>query len=463
MPLKKKRSKKRVRARRAPSFASKPLAPSKQSSKSRRVQTGLVPLAPGPVTNVSTPKFAEPVYSTNATEFVDTASDRQYLSQLGTTTPLPVPPPTRADLTPENLAIDLEDVWSGVDAERLASSIDKKRIVFHAVGDTGPIHSPGTLTAVVERMLSDFKGELPEDVPAFCYHLGDVVYYFGESEYYYDQFYEPFHDYGAPIFAIPGNHDGIVYSGDKEKSLDAFIRNFCAPSWQKTTESGNLQRTAMTQPAVYFRLDATPLVKVIGLYSNVLEHFGVISDQGNAQWKVGSSQTAFLTAQLTKLKKEEFQGAVIIAVHHPPFTSNSAKSSSPEMLKDIDTACEAAQFWPHAVLSGHAHNYQRFTRVDSGRETPYVVCGCSGHNPLQAFKSTKGGTSVRTPASQKPGPFGSIRLENRLEKYGYLRVVVTSTMLSIEFYDIDTATGAKSPVDVVNVNLTTRKLVAQRP
>jgi hypothetical protein len=31
------------------------------------------------------------------------------------------------------------------------------------------------------------------------------------------------------------------------------------------------------------------------------------------------------------------------------------------MLADIDSACTAAGVWPHAVFSGPAHNYQRFT------------------------------------------------------------------------------------------------------
>ena len=46
--------------------------------------------------------------------------------------------------------------------------------------------------------------------PAFFFHLGDVIYNFGEADYYYDQFYEPFRAYDRPIFAIPGNHDGAV-------------------------------------------------------------------------------------------------------------------------------------------------------------------------------------------------------------------------------------------------------------
>ena len=75
-------------------------------------------------------------------------------------------------------------------------------------------------------------GRRRRPAPAFFFHLGDVVYNFGEGQYYYDQFYEPFRDYDRPIFAIPGNHDGMVF-GDRPDvprvpTLTAFLRNFCA-------------------------------------------------------------------------------------------------------------------------------------------------------------------------------------------------------------------------------------------
>ncbi len=41
-------------------------------------------------------------------------------------------------------------------------------------------------------MVSDFDEANAADIPSFFFHLGDVVYYFGESSYYYDQFYEPY-------------------------------------------------------------------------------------------------------------------------------------------------------------------------------------------------------------------------------------------------------------------------------
>jgi hypothetical protein len=89
-------------------------------------------------------------------------------------------------------------------------------IVFHAVGDTGGVKEPSHQFAVADALTADLAGKTWQTgLPAFFYHLGDVVYYFGQELYYYDQFYDPYRNYNAPIFAIPGNHDGLLYSGEK--------------------------------------------------------------------------------------------------------------------------------------------------------------------------------------------------------------------------------------------------------
>ena len=64
-------------------------------------------------------------------------------------------------------------------------------IVFHTVGDTGGVHSPQFQFAVADAMAADSNSGA-----AFWYHLGDVVYYFGEATYYYDQFFEPYRGCG---------------------------------------------------------------------------------------------------------------------------------------------------------------------------------------------------------------------------------------------------------------------------
>jgi hypothetical protein len=87
--------------------------------------------------------------------------------------------------------------------------------------------------------------------------LGDVIYSFGEAQYYYDQFYDPYRNYPVPIFAIAGNHDGMVPNSSVE-SLAAFVENFCQAGNppHRTPESGELARTAQVQPGVYYTLEA---------------------------------------------------------------------------------------------------------------------------------------------------------------------------------------------------------------
>src|SRR5258706_12044569 len=145
-----------------------------------------------------------------------------------------------------------------------------------------------------------------------------MVYNLGEAQYSYDQFYEPFRNYPAPIFAIPGNHDSFVVPGTAEghKPLDTFQRNFCATQHVITPEAGSLHRTAMTQPGVYFTLDA-PFVRIIGLFSNALEDPGVISSEGGKWPGVPDVQLEYLEAQLQRVLDDHYKGAVLLAVHHP--------------------------------------------------------------------------------------------------------------------------------------------------
>jgi hypothetical protein len=81
----------------------------------------------------------------------------------------------------------------------------------------------------------------------------------------------------------------------------------------------------MTQSGVYFTLDA-PFVRIIGLFSNALEDPGVISSE-NGKWaKIPDIQLDYLEAQLARIKNESYSGAVILAMHHPPFSYASSQT-----------------------------------------------------------------------------------------------------------------------------------------
>ena len=135
-----------------------------------------------------------------------------------------VPEPTGNAVEP---VLTLAQVYGSAGAAKTQAITAAGQIVFHCVGDTGSVTGPETQNLVADKMVTDFDEANAADVPSFFFHLGDVVYYFGEGAYYYDQFYEPYRNYPAPIIAIPGNHDGVVWQADPAPTLQAFLRNFC--------------------------------------------------------------------------------------------------------------------------------------------------------------------------------------------------------------------------------------------
>jgi Calcineurin-like phosphoesterase len=394
------------------------------------------------------PQFGQPAPSPDPTGFKVPVTDQGDYSKVNATLLQPVPPPTVPAVEP---ILELQEVFGSAGAAKIAALEQAGQIVFHAVGDTGSVKGPSSQSLVADKMVSDFTEDDPADVPTFFFHIGDVVYNFGEAQYYYDQFYDPYRDYPAPIIAIPGNHDGEIYAGDPRPTLDAFLRNFCSASPEHTPEGTGLVRTSMIAPGVFFTLDA-PFVRILGLYSNVLEDPGVISSEGVKSSLVTDQQLNFLTAALTRAKS--FSGAVIVAVHHPPFTYGTNHSGSPIMLQDLDKASQSAGFWPHAYLSAHSHNYQRYTRAVAGIDIPYLVAGGGGHNVVK-LQTSGNGTALRTPMKVNP----TLTLENYDDiNYGYLRIVVDTLNLRIEYHPASDGAGAKTPNDTVTVNLKTRAL-----
>ena len=361
-----------------------------------------------------------------------------------------------------------------------------KQIVFHSFGDSGASAASKykNEVRVTDQVTSDIHSTTGADQPAFLFHLGDLVYNFGESKYYYDQFYDPFRNYSAPILAIPGNHDSFVVPGtpDDALPLDIFQRNFCSTAPAVTPEAGSLHRTSMTQPGVYFTLDA-PFVRIIGLFSNALEDPGVISSEDGKWSHVPDTQLEYLKAQLTKIKSDEYSGAVLLAVHHPPFSyepppasggTSGGHYSSPNMLRQIDTICAAVGVYPHAFISGHAHNYQRYTRTvnfgGSSYDVPFVVCGSGGHN-INALVQSSAGKPAAEPANGADVSYleispavsvGGLLLERYNDvNYGYLRIRVDASQVQIGYHEAGSGKSApQSRIDMVTVDLKSHQMVS---
>jgi hypothetical protein len=386
----------------------------------------------------------------------DAYADDSGIAATPVTEPIP-----KSWKTPEEMS--LSDILGAQAVQQIQSA---GKIVFHSIGDTGGIKEPSHQFAVADAMTGDIsEATYSSGRPAFCYHLGDVVYYFGQERYYFDQFYDAYRDYDAPIFAIPGNHDGEMFPKEQAQySLQAFYGNFCSKAPVKDPSAKGFSRTTMTQPGVYFTLNA-PFAKIVGLYSNTGESTGVISDA-----TTGTAQLTFLSSQLQEAAGQRAQKnsppfALILAVHHPPFTLSAGQFPSPAMLAQIDQACQQAKIWPDIVLSGHAHLYERYTRTLPSQYTkiasvksfqiPYVVAGNGGYLQLSKTRLGKNGSDPQPGAPGTDGKGNPLTLNvYNNTTYGFLRLTVSPSSILLESLGVDESSGKTSPIDTFTVDLT---------
>jgi hypothetical protein len=213
-------------------------------------------------------------------------------------------------------------------------------------------------------------------------------------------------------------------------------------------------RTTMTQPGAYFVLTA-PFARIIGLYSNTGESVGVLSNT-----TIGDAQITFLNQQLAAAlaarqadTANKNPQALILAVHHPPFTGSSQHFPSAAMLAQIDSCCQAAGIWPDLVLSGHAHLYERYTRTmkADGRQIPYVVAGNGGYYNLSKMKvNSSGAKPTASQHSEPDGQGNTITLDQFNDtEYGFLRITVNARQIQVDSLavkDTQTTTTPTTPI-----------------
>jgi predicted phosphodiesterase len=337
------------------------------------------------------------------------------------------------------------NLQSMLDPNTLRQIADADQLVFHSVGDTGGVTTPTYIDGVAHFMECDMNLMNPPDRPSFFYHLGDVVYYAGESANYWPEFYEPYLNYNAPIVAIPGNHDGDVNPATKDTSLQAFVRNFCAQSAVISPDNLEAPRRTMTQPNVFWTLD-TPLVTIIGMYSNCPEG-GQVSDT-QRQWFV------------SELEAADKKRPIILAIHHPIYSAYGPHPGSTRLKMLLEESCQDAKRAPDVVLTGHVHNYQRFSApLLDKKDVPFIVAGAGGYKK----KLHVLGASFHNALNQKKLP---VQVDNEPEllenfndwQHGYLRVTVTLKKIRVDYIAVpDPSLSPKNqilaPYDSVEVDL----------
>jgi hypothetical protein len=316
----------------------------------------------------------------------------------------PLPPPT--GVAPYHLSLDRI-----VSADAMAEIQQVKRMAFHIVGDTGGVKAPQAQQIVAMHMENDVQNAASGVHPAFFYHLGDVVYYYGEAANYYSQFYEPYILYPLPIVSIPGNHDGDLLD-TSVSSLAAFVENFCAKEAHITPQAGDSTREAEIQPNVYWTLEA-PFVTIIGIYTNVPEG-----------GQLDGEQIAWLEGEFADAPQDK---ALLLALHHPIYSADRLHSGSTYMEQMLEQVVQKTKRYPDAVFAGHVHNYQRFTRAIDGRQIPYIVAGAGGYWHLHAMQPGPNGAALQVPFEVEPG----ITLESYCDdRHGFMRLEVTDQVLT---------------------------------
>jgi hypothetical protein len=184
------------------------------------------------------PVFHEPVFSEDGVSSDPTAfsiphpSDTAVYKQIGDLSKKDVVAVPKSRIADDQM-FSLVEAYGSIGAQVVKKITAAGSIAFHALGDSGASNAgkyPSELRVADQVTLDTASTAAEKGRAAFLYHLGDVVYNFGEAQYYYDQFYEPFRNYPAPIFAIPGNHDSFVVPGTKPAALPlvTFQRNFCS-------------------------------------------------------------------------------------------------------------------------------------------------------------------------------------------------------------------------------------------
>lgn len=329
---------------------------------------------------------------------------------------------------------------------------DNEKLIFHMVGDTGGLDAIGFQQGVVDQMAAQHQNSLTNEQPSFLYHLGDLVYHYGEASQYDGQFLAPFEQYPAPIYAIAGNHDSDVNPESEEHydSLEAFYTTFCNTCPKTIYFGKDAQRKSQVQPHVYWTMEAS-LATIIGLYTNVPK-YGCIKKE----------QRSWFIKELQNAAKYGSEKAIIVCLHHAPYSADFNHGSSLNMIEFLESAFEEAGVKPDVVFSGHVHNYQRFSKhYADGKTVPFIVAGAGGFEELHTL------ADPADPAYDTQSPLlEQVHLDNYCDnKHGFLKVSIEKNPFSFtikgEYYTVpgknhNTINRSAALFDTFSIDLTGR-------
>lgn len=332
-----------------------------------------------------------------------------------------------------------------IDSKESQAVKDRGSLTFHAVGCSGCFEDPAPGRIVGQAMAAQvdnprvYGGASIAVKPSFFYHLGDVVYKAGsddpgqsppksgkdQEKLYATQFYTQYSSYQPNIFAIPGNHDSKSGKRDGRSAITHFLDNFCDSKRRKNPDGDGNWRKTMTQPFPYWLLE-TPVAYIVGLATNDMNG-GQLDDPMGAdepqyQWLVNTLNTIKEENQ-ARTEQKTVPKAFLLALHYPPFSGSAdfGQRGDPNLGPTprpnprtgtllplgmiLHRAFHVTQQYPDAVISAHAHLYQRLTYTfGGGCQIPYIIAGSGGHSPVERLNQTCWNKAVPVPAT----PFDAV-------------------------------------------------------
>ena len=259
---------------------------------------------------------------------------------------------------------------------------DLEDVSFMVVGDPGEGDDSQNVT--IRPLLACSEGT------AFMVICSDVIYPAGGASEYEQKFYEPYKDYLAPIYALPGNHDW--YDG-----LTGFMLHFCGAEppltgetpppaagrahrllnrllWRRPprADPGTLARgreirgrpeqhplPEHRQPGPYWAMDVGPL-RIVAIDTGITG-------------SVDRDQLAWLRAV-----SESSDRPKVLLTGRPLYVDGRGPNRNGH-LAAVDAVVRAREHRYVAAIGGDVHNYQRYpVEVEPGRTIEYVVSGAGG-------------------------------------------------------------------------------------
>ena len=201
--------------------------------------------------------------------------------------------------------------------------------------------------------------------PAFLAITGDLVFDGSSDRKWadFDALMAPIRDAGIPVVAALGNHEYWAGRAGEAK----FFARFPHLDDQR-----------------WYSLSWGPL-RLVVLDSNL----GAMSD---AEW---GAQRRWYAGTLAAHDRDPTVRGVLVMMHHPPYTNSTITGDEVQVQRDFVPAFLAAGK-TLAMMCGHVHSYERFTRQGK----TFVVSG-GGGGPRARLET---GASRRHPDDLFPGP-----------------------------------------------------------